>query len=438
MVTSSRPTIAKTEQNLTRDGITRNFSVELELQRKQISDIERRLEIFSSPQMQIKMSTLPRNKIDLHCQPLANSYTPTKKFSASYPGKAITTRCTFGKFTDSISEKIEVETEVEELNPNIFVNKQCQTEATTSTYRYIDDDDDYYVYDDADQLTTRANSETNVSTRFAQYGTILTQNEVDRIASDGDRLLYYSDTTKTLCCITEVIPTKLANGASTTKEISCRWPYFTILDMVYCPGSLQFVCATKTGVYTCTVLNSIIDIRMQLSQTWSYIRLAADKNFVWIWTDTPKASQLRAYTPRTFELIKVFNLNEYPRFLDNSTSFCMTSNILATLFQFRPASNLSNYRKLFHLTLCDSNDLREICTIRLGECDIDHEVRVNNQGLFFITNGRKRLWIVDQHGKKEYIKLFRIGRALTIHSRNMVVIANGTQQLQCVELINNE
>ena len=79
--------------------------------------------------------------------------------------------------------------------------------------------------------------------------------------------------------------------------------------------------------------------------------------------------------------------------MDNSTSFCIHANTLATLFQFKPIPNTVSHRKIFHLTLCDSIDLHEICTIRLGECDIDHEVRVNNNGLFFITNGKKKLGI---------------------------------------------
>ena len=226
---------------------------------------------------------------------------------------------------------------------------------------------------------------------------------------------------------------KRANGTSITKEISCPWPHHSILDLVYSPGSSQFVCATKTGVYTCTITKSAINIQIQLTQNWSYVRLSADNNYIWLWTDAPQINQLRIYLPKTFDCIKVFNLNDYPRFLDNSTSFCIHSNILATLFQFKHVPTKSSNQKIFHLTMCDSNDLHELCTIRLGECDIDHEIRVSHNGLFFVTNGRKKLWIVDSNGRKEYVKLYRTGRALAIHNRNLVIIANGTQQLQCVE-----
>jgi hypothetical protein len=434
MLTNVRPLIAKSQQNWKRDGITKNVMLELEIQRKQIGDIERRLEIFSSPTMQIKLATLPRNKLDLHCQLLLQSYSLAKKFSANHPGKVFSTQCLCGKGKDGQIEKIDVETAVEELNQIIPTNKQIQTDPVIYWENQIDDnDDEFYFQDETDRITT----ENCLSTRFIQQETILTQNEVARIASDGQNLLYFSDTSKSLCYITNIISSKQANGTSITKEISCRWPYYNILDLIYSPVSSQFVCATKTGLYTCTIINSIIDIQMQLTQNWSYVRLSADKNYIWLWTDTPRASQLRAYSPRTFECIKVFNLKDYPRFSDNSTSFCMYSNILATLFQFKQIPNIASNRKIFHLTLCDSNDLHELCTIRLGQCDIDHEIRVNNDGLFFITNGQKRLWIVDQYGKKEYVKLYRTGRALTIHNKNYVIIANGTQQLQCVELLQN-
>lgn len=433
MLANIRPIVAKCQQNWSRDGITKNVMLELEIQRKQLADIERHLDIFSSPSMQLKMFTYPRNKLDLQCQFLSRTYLSTKKFGASSPGKSISTRCSYGKATALQSEKIDVETEVEELNSNSLATQQTQTEPTifsgTPMISIADDDDE------SEQFMERNSSEYRLSKRFESQGTILTQNEVDRLASNGEDLLYYSDTSKSLCYITDFISSRQANGISTTKEISCRWPYQPILDLIYSPGSSQFVCATKIGVYTITVEKGKIDIQMQLTQHWTYVRLAADRNFVWVWTDTPRVSQLRTYSPRTFDCIKIFNLNDYPRFLDNSTSFCMYSNILATLFQFKETTNLISQRKIFHLTLCDSTDLHELCTIRLGQCEIDHEVRVNYDGLFFITNGKKKLWIVDQHGQKEFVQLYRTGRALTIHKKNHVIIANGTQQLQCVQLI---
>jgi len=433
-----RPLIAKSQRTWTQDGITKNVMLEVEIQRKQINDIERRLDIFSAPTMNIKISTYPRNKFELHCQPFLQSFTSTKPFSTNYTGKTISTRSSYRKGVGTLIDKIDVETEVEEFNQTILINKQIQTDPIIiDNGNYIDDDDDgddeLDLKNKIDKIDDKINTENYLSTRFIQQGTILTQNEVDRIASDGEHLLYFSDTSRSLCYITDIVSTKQANGTSTTKEISCRWPHHTILDLIYSPGSSQFVAASKIGVYTCTVINSTIDIQMQLTQHWSYVRLAADKNYIWLWTDTPRSNQLRKYSPKTFDCIKIFNLNEYPRFTDNSTSFCIHTNILATLFQFKQVPNIITHKKIFHLTLCDSIDLHELCTIRLGQCDIDHEIRVNHDGLFFITNGKNRLWIVDQYGRKEFVRLYRTGRALTAHNKNYIIIANGTQQLQCVE-----
>jgi hypothetical protein len=434
------PIISKAQQNWNRDGITKNLMLELEIQQKQLADIEHRLEIFSSPNLQIKMSTYPRNNLDLNCQLLLNSCTSTKKFSHNYPGKIILTRCSYDKGSALQNDKIDVETEVEELVEHIVTNTQMQTDPIIAISHDIDDDDDDdpSLLPESDQINNLINKENCLSTRCIQQSTILTQNEVDRIASDGEHLLYFSDTSKSLCYITNLLSTKQANATSTTKEISCRWPHHPIIDLIYSPGSSQFVCATKTGVYTCTIKDSTIDIRMQLLQLWTYVRLSADKNFIWLWSDTPRTSQLRTYSPKTFDCIKIFDLKDYPRFLDNSTSFSVHTNILATLFQFKNTSNSVSHRKIFHLTLSDIKDLHELCTIRLGECDIDHEIRINDDGLFFITNGKKKLWIVDRNGKKEYIKLYRTGRALAIHNRNHIIIANGTQQLQCIELLQDD
>ena len=216
--------ITNKRQNWTHDDINNNATLDLEINRKQLMDIERRLEIFSSPKMEIKLSTYPRNKLNLHCQPLSSSFISTKKFSATYPGKTISTQCSFGRVAEIQSDKIDVETEIEELSQHMSMNKQCQTDPILNHNHILINNENVYLRNEIDQVNDRFNSENCVSARFVQQGTILTQNEVDRIASDGEHLFYYSETSKSLCYITDLLSTKQANGTSITKEISCRWP----------------------------------------------------------------------------------------------------------------------------------------------------------------------------------------------------------------------
>jgi hypothetical protein len=437
-MTTVTPLMTKSQKNFAYDGTKKNVTFELDNQKKQIGEIEHRLNIFSVPAMKLKISTFPRNKLDLHCELLSNSYQPSKKFSPSYAGKVISTKCSSGQRTEFIREKIDVETDVEELTPDLFSTKTTQTVSTSGSNHNTDDDESHSVKSNTSESTNRINTELCLSTRYVSQSPIFTQNEVDRIASDGHNVLYFSDTSKLLAYVTNISSEKRTIGLPRAKEITCRWPHFPILDIVYSPISSQFICATKTGIYTCTVDSnnddSTIDIHLQIAQHWSYVRLSTDKNYLWIWTDTPNLSQLRAYLPKTFDCIKSFNLHDYPRFADNSTSFCIHSNLIATMFQFKQPMSTIPHKKLFHLTLCDSTDLRELCIVRLGECDIDHEIRANHEGLFFITNGQKKLWIVDRYGKKEFIQLNRTGRALTAHTKNQILIANGTHELQCIEL----
>ncbi|CAF1486152.1 unnamed protein product, partial [Adineta ricciae] len=360
----------------------------------------------------------------------------------------ITAQCSYSQSNEYESEKIVVDTEIEELNQNIYSTKQIQTDSLIESNPNVianhdaDEDEYYSLQEDTSELSTRTNTEPYLSTRYTSQGTILTQNEVDRIASDGEHLLYFSDTSKLLCYVRDISFDQQIEHISITKEITCRWPHYPILDLIYSPASSQFVCATRKGLYTCTIdsnnESSTIDIQMQLTQHWSYVRLSADRNFLWLWTDTPRLSQLHVYSPKTFHCVKVFNLSDYPHFADNSTSFCTHKNLIATVFQFKQMLDKSSYRKIFHLSFCDTSDLRELCTIRLGECDIDHEIRVNTEGKFFLTNGKRKLWIIDQHGRKEFVKLSRSGRALTVHGLNQIFIANGSHQLQCIELIRSD
>jgi hypothetical protein len=428
MITNFKPLTSKSSS----DDLNENI----------ISEIEKRLEIFSSPIMQLKISTFPRNKFHLNCQLLSKSYRSTKQFSPSYPGKIITSKCTCDQQTEYEIEKIDIDTEVEEISQIITSTKQTQTDSLLESINNDDEDEFYSLKEETNELlSNRIYTEHCLSTNYHSQNTIITQNQVDRIASNGEHLLYFSDTSKSLCYVTNISSSnKHANGISVTKEITCRWPHQPILDLVYSTVSSQFICVTKTGVYTCDIHsnddNLTINIQMRLTQQWSYIRLAVDKDYLWLWMDTPHLSQLCIYSPKTFDCLKTFKLTDYPRFSDNSTSFCIENNLLATVFQYKqPTNNTLKYKKYFHVTLCDSTNLHELCTIRLGECDIDHEIRANyDDGQFFITNGKRKLWIVDRNGKKEYVQLSRTGRALTIHRTNQIIIANGTQQLQCVEL----
>jgi hypothetical protein len=305
----------------------------------------------------------------------------------------------------------------------------------------VDDDDDeefFSVQDDSNELGPRLSSESRVSSRYTSQHSISTEHEVDRLASDGEHLLYFSDTSKSLCYVTKILRDRSSNKHATTKEIVCRWPHYPILDLIYSPTSSQFICATKTGIYTCIIDSngdhSSIDIQMHITEHWSYVRLSADNSYLWVWTDTPYSSQLRIYSPHTFKCLKNFDLYDYPRFSDNSTSFCTYTDRLATVFQFKQpsATPSTSAKKYFQVAFCDRTDLHELSTVRLGECDIDHEIRASQDGVFFLTNGKRKLWILETSGRTEFVKLASNGRALAVHTGNEILIANGTRQLQCI------
>ena len=343
---------------------------------------------------------------------------------------------------------MDVETEIEDLNSTSSSNRWAQTDPVSSLLQNVnahadevedDEDEDYFsVQGDSNELGPRLSSEYRVSSRYTAQQTVSTEHEVDRLASDGEHLLYFSDTSKSLCYISQLIHDRSSNNHPKSKEVVCRWPHYPILDLIYAPASAQFICATKTGIYTCIIDShgdhATIDIQTHITEHWSYVRLSADRNHLWVWSDTPYSSQLRIYSPHTFQCLKDFDLYDFPRFSDNSTSFCTHTDRLATVFQFKqlPTTASAPAKKYFHVTFCDRTDLRELATVRLGECDIDHEIRANQEGVFFLTNGKRKLWILEANGKTEFVKLASCGRALAVHSANEILIANGTRQLQYI------
>jgi hypothetical protein len=403
---------------------------------KQIDEIEQRLNLFSTPRMTLQLCTYPRHKLDLKCQLLMNTSVSNSRFVSHGTDQMISARCI-------TSDNIEIETDMEQVHGNLLIDKQIQTEPSWNMMSYVrseqkDNGDDlennYSVHDDTNELNTRSCQEYARCTRLTCQRTIITQHGVDRIASDGEHLLYFSDTSNVLCYVSAVITDPSFMDMSITKESVCRWPHHPIIDLIYSSLSSQFICATRTGVYTCVIhFNNgdyTIDIQLKLAQNWSYVRLSTDKNHLWLWTDTSYSSQLRVYSPVTFSCLKNFDLYDYPCFFDNSTSFCIHDQRLVTIFQFQHSTTANDTH--FHVTFCDSKDLRQLSTVPLGECDIDHEIRANHCGTFFIINGKRTLWIIDEHEHVEYVTLTRTGRALTIHKNDEILIANGTQQLQCI------
>ncbi len=96
-----------------------------------------------------------------------------------------------------------------------------------SIHNTDDNESEYFsLQDDISELSNRINIEYCLSKHYISQGIILTQNKVDRIASDGEHLLYFSDVSKSLCYVINISPDKQTNGISRTKEITCRWPHY--------------------------------------------------------------------------------------------------------------------------------------------------------------------------------------------------------------------
>ncbi|CAF4495921.1 unnamed protein product, partial [Didymodactylos carnosus] len=210
--------------------------------------------------------------------------------------------------------------------------------ASTLPLTNSDDGDNKFslTYDET-KLNSKTITEHYTSGRYEQTSSIITQNEVDRIASDGQNFLYFSDTTKSLCYIYELIRTPIM----ATREITARWRYMPVLDLIWSDVRKQYLCATKQGIYSCMCfINSRhkidkIDVNIELAKNWSYVRLSVNNDTIAIWSDTQETSELNFYNPVTFEHTKYLDLRKYSRFCDNSTSFCLYKNSIATLFQFK-------------------------------------------------------------------------------------------------------
>lgn len=272
-------------------------------------------------------------------------------------------------------------------------------------------------------------SESNDDDSDSNCSHIDTSYDVDRMASDGDNLLYttyYDDEADRIayCCV---------DDDDDDEDYYRHWNYSRIVDMIWWNNIRRFVCATKNGIYTVEYALKKFRINEVIRGKWSYVRVAANSTQLCAWVRSAKNDfhGIEIYSPQ-FQPINKIDLAKYRNelFVNDSVSFCVTDDLIASLY-----SRMQNNRKILEVTFCDTQ-VKKTNSITLDECTRCTEIRTNGKDRFFISTGRHSFHIVSRERLIQTIELQNNGRWIGIFDDEQVGVSDGRCDIQLVSYAN--
>jgi hypothetical protein len=252
-----------------------------------------------------------------------------------------------------------------------------------------------------------------------------TSDDVDRMASDGENILYttyYEDESDRIAYC------RMDDDDDDEDEYRC-WNRSRIVDMIWWGSIEKFVCATKEGVHTVVYANKKFKITEVIHGKWSFIRVAANTTHLFLWIKSNKNDfrGIEVYSNQ-FESIRKIDFDNYRNepFINESIGFCVTDKLIASIY-----SHMQNNNKVLEVTFCDMN-MDKSNSITLGECNRNTEIRTNGEDRFFITTGQRSFHIVSSNGRKETIELQYNGKWIAVLDDQHIAVSNGRSDIQLV------
>jgi hypothetical protein len=252
-----------------------------------------------------------------------------------------------------------------------------------------------------------------------------TSDDVDRMASDGENILYttyYDDEPDRIayCCMDD--------DDDEEDEYRC-WNRSRIVDMIWWDSIKKFVCATKEGIYTVVYAHKKFKITEVIHGKWSFIRVAANTHHLFLWMKSEKNNfrGIEVYTTQ-LEFGRKIDFDKYRNelFINESIGFCVTDKLIASIY-----THMQRNCKVVEVTFCDMN-MNKSNSITLGECNRKTEIRTNGEDRFFITTGLRSFHIASSNGRKETIDLENKGKSLAVLNDQHVAVSNGRSDIQLV------
>lgn len=271
------------------------------------------------------------------------------------------------------------------------------------------------------KIDNLGDAEDSTSSNYTDCEIVKTKYIIDRMASDGENILY------TTCWINR--PDMITYKSSDNCEQERDWNQSRIEDMIWWDSIDKFICATNDGIYSVEYINGKLKILCVIHDKWSYCRVAANTTslFLWIYSDQENFYGMDVYSV-LFDRVSTidFNNTNIGSYVGNSVSFCVTDNLIASLCT-RKQSN----REVFKITVCDL-EMNQLHSIPLGKYGGHAEIRTNGVDRFFVTTGHRRFYIVDTDGTKEEIYLAYEGDRIAVFNNGRVAISNRSDEMEII------
>lgn len=248
---------------------------------------------------------------------------------------------------------------------------------------------------------------------------------VDRMASDGENILYttYRDDESdriAYCC---------PDDDDDDEDDHRNWNNGRIIDMIWWNNIKKFICATKTGIYTVEHAHRKFRINEAIHGKWSYVRVADTPMHLYAWIQSSKTDfhGIEIYSPQ-FACVGKVDFEKYrdERFVSDSLSFCVSGHLLASLY-----SRMENNRKILEVAFWNMNTKKRN-TVTLNEFNRYTEIRTNGKDRFFITTGQSSFHIISSERLIQTIELENNGRWIAILDDEQVGVSNGRRDIQLV------
>ncbi|CAF3043980.1 unnamed protein product [Rotaria socialis] len=266
--------------------------------------------------------------------------------------------------------------------------------------------------DDMEEYDDLSDSDDNNDT---ECGFIETTYPIDRMASDGENIMYsvyYDDQPDIIAYFDHL------NRGDPYRD----WNQSRIEDMIWWGTISKFICATEDAIYTVEYINTRFKILAVIREKWSYCRVAANTSSLFTWSNSDEYdfNGIEVYSTE-FESIKTINFNS-PHigvFINQSVSFCITDNFIASL-----CTRMRNDHKVFQVTVCDL-EMSKLYSLPLGRCSDNAEIRTDGEDQFFITTGHRKFYILHYDGEKQTVNLKNDGECIAVlHNRRIAVSRN--------------
>lgn len=213
---------------------------------------------------------------------------------------------------------------------------------------------------------------------------VFTSYNIDRIASDGNNIMYtsYSDNQD------DILAYCLLDDPADAADAFRSWKQSRIKDMIWWESLQRFICATHTAIHTMDHTQGRFKIGTVLRGKWSYTRIAANtNNFFFDYSDDDEPNDGVLVYTNDFHLVRRINTTDQKYFF-GSSSFCVTNYILASV-----STRKLNNSQVMQVNILDF-DMRQLAWMNLGSSNKAIEIRTNGKNQFFITTGTQKLHIV--------------------------------------------